>query len=142
MLLSSDSGNRAIQRIDHVAPPGLEQRQSVQCQRVEKATAAGAPPGFEVGDHPNRFALTGRRDGDAQHVAQRVRLIGGHHQHPLPGARITDRGRGRQGGFSYPTLADEETDPGRGGRSGLTQPRLVSSDPSTRCRSTGARPFA
>ncbi len=134
-------GKPPIQRVDHAVPPGLEQRQGVQRQRV-KETAAGLRV---IGEHPNRFAVAARRHRDAQHVAQRVRLVGGHDQNPPTRARVADRGGGGQGGLSYPALPDEKTDPGRGGCpevTGLTQPRLVSSDPSKRCQSACARPCA
>ena len=61
-------------------PPGLEQGQGVQRQRVEKATARLGV----IGEHPDQFAPAARRYRDTEHVAQRVRLVGGHHQHPLP----------------------------------------------------------
>ena len=53
-------GKAPIQRVDHVAPPRLEQGQGVQCQRVEEATAGVGLPGFQIGDYPNRVALAGR----------------------------------------------------------------------------------
>lgn len=118
MLLNSEPGNLRSRVLDHVQPPALEQGQGIQRQRVEKSA-----PGFGVvGEHANRIALTGRRDRDAQHVAQRVRLVGGYHQHSLAGPGITYRGGGRQSGLSYPALADKETDPGLSRRTGITQP--------------------
>lgn len=102
----------------NVSVPGSSWGQGIQRQRVEKSA-----PGFGVvGEHANRIALTGRRDRDAQHVAQRVRLVGGYHQHSLAGPGITYRGGGRQSGLSYPALADKETDPGLSRRTGITQP--------------------
>ena len=118
-------GKPPIQGLDHLMPSVLEQRQGVQRQRVEKSAVWLGLPGIEVGEHPHRFTPAARWDRDAQHVAQRVGLVGGHHQHPMALARITDGGRGRQGGFSYPAFADEKTDSGRGGRrdvTGFTQP--------------------
>ena len=54
--------------------------------RVSSASASRKPPplhrpGLEFGEHPHRFAVAGRRDRDAQHIAQRMRLVGGHDQH-------------------------------------------------------------
>ena len=118
-------GKPPIQGFDYLMPSGLEQRQGVQRQGVEKASVRLGLPGIEVGEDPNRFTLTARRDRDPQHVAQRVGLVGGHHQHPTSRTGITDGGGGRQGGFSYPAFADEKTDTGRGGRhevTGFTQP--------------------
>ena len=115
-------GKPRVERIDHVAPAVLEQSQGVQGQGVEKAAAGLRYPGFQIGKHPDGFTLTGRRDRNTQHVAQRVRLIGGNDQHALTIAGVTNRGSGRQGGFSYPAFTYKKTYPGRGGRDGITQP--------------------
>ena len=79
-----------------------------------------------VGEHPRRLAQPGRYDRRAEHIAERVRLVGGHHKDPQAALRVAHRGRGRQRRLTYAALANEETDPGVGRRGGITQPRLVS----------------
>jgi hypothetical protein len=105
-----------------LAPASLEQCQRVQRQRIEE-TAAGVGV---VGHHPGRCPAAGRSHRRAEHVAERVRLVGGHHENPQAAARVAHRGRGRQRRLAYAALANEETDSGLGRRGGFTQPRLVS----------------
>ena len=110
------------QHAGDVAPSRLEQRQRVERERVEEST-----PGIRVvGEHPRRLTKPGGYHGCAENIAERVRLVGGHHEDPQAALRVAHRGRGRQRRLTYAALANEETDPGVGRRGGFTQPRLVS----------------
>ena len=66
MSPSSDSRESGGQHAGNLTPARFQQRQRVQCQRVQEA-AAGVRV---VGEHPRRLALPGRRDRGAQHVAE------------------------------------------------------------------------
>ena len=89
----SDSGNRPDKQAGDLPPPRLQQRQRVQRERVEEPAARRRRP---VGQHPGGLTQARRRDGGAQHVADRMRLVGGDDQHPQPGARVAHRGGGGQ----------------------------------------------
>ena len=85
---------------------------------VSSASASRKPPPASAPRRPARGSARGCPvgvTGDAEHVAERVRLVGGHHQHPQAAARVAHRGRGRQRRLAYAALADEETDPGPAG---------------------------
>ncbi len=99
--------------------PAISRHRVASSARVSSASASRNPPperrGVEVGQHPGRLTPAGGRDGRTEHVAGRVRLVGGHDQHPHPGARIAHGGRGRQRRLTHAALADEQTDPGSPG---------------------------
>ena len=107
-LPRSDSGNRS--------PSGraISRHRVSSSARVSRARASRKPPPASavVGEHPHRIALAGRRHRDAEHVTERMRLVGGDHQHPQTGPRIAHRGGGCQRRLADPALADEQADPG------------------------------
>ena len=118
----SESGKRAASGPATSLPARLQQRQRVQRQCVEEP-AAGVDVVLE---HPVDAAFTRRAHRGAEHVPERVRLVGGHHEHPKTRACVADRGGRGQCRLAYPAFTDKETDAQRGGGRELTQPRLVS----------------